>query len=128
MLMCSTVLFIRTEIVVITLFLTVTIPLVAGCSLQYIDEGGSRHIIGLSHTIIKDSRTDRSEVVAQEVLTIGLAVLRLPEHSGASVGHTKNFTVHVSSRDEAGELALPFAHPTDFRFSDFHSIKEGLMQ
>lgn len=126
--MCDKIVFCRRKILASMLQLAVTIPLVGGCSLQYMDEGGSRHVIGLSHTIIKDSRADRSEVVAQEVLTIGLAVLRLPEHSGVSVGYTKNFTVHVSSRDEAGELSLPFANPTDFRFSDFHSVKEGLMQ
>lgn len=99
---------------------------IAGCSFQYIDKEGSRHVIGLSHTIMKEARADRSEVVAQEVLTIGMSVLKLPEHSGVSIGYTKNFTIQVSSMDEAGELSFSVPNPTVFRFSDFRNIKEGL--
>lgn len=97
---------------------------VTGCSFQYIDRHGARHIWGLTHTVIREAREDRSEVVAQQVSTVGAAVLLVPEHSGVSLGYTRNFSIRISSRDEAGEISFSLDEPTSFAFKDFDTIRK----
>jgi len=110
----------------IALILLLLSLLSEGCSLQYVDDHGARHIVGLTHTIIKEARAARSDVVAQQVSTIGLSFLRLPEHSGVALGYAKNFSVQVNSADEAGELTFSASNPTDFTFAGMQKIMEGL--
>jgi len=111
------------SLILLTLLLGIV---VSACSLQYVDAHGARHIWGLSHTVVREARGDRSEVVAQQISTIGAAVLLVPEHSGLSFGYTRNFSITISSADEAGEISFPPDNPTAFHFKDLRNIMGGL--
>ena len=58
----------------------------AGCSYQYVDEHGTRHVWGLVHTTHRDIPDARSDVIVQQVSTLGIAILRLPQERGLSIG------------------------------------------
>jgi len=97
-----------------------------GCAIQYRDGDGARHVVGFAHVVVREATTSRSQVVAQQVSTVGAAVLLLPEHSGIALGYTRNFSIQVSSPDEAGELSIPLSAPQRFGFKDFDGIQREL--
>lgn len=96
------------------------IPL-SGCSIQYMDQQGARHTWGLTHTTVREARRDHSEVVAQQVSTVGLAILRVPEQAGFSLGYTRNFSIQISSPVEGGEISFSPGDPTDFQYKDLRT-------
>ena len=87
--------------------------MLSGCAVQFRDGSGTTHIIGLAHVEVRGTTSGRSEVIAQQVSTIGAALLFLPEHSGIALGYSRNFTLEINSTDGAGELSklLMGAHP-----------------
>ncbi|MBW2739638.1 MAG: hypothetical protein JRE64_12500 [Deltaproteobacteria bacterium] len=95
--------------------------LLSGCSIQYIDNHGARHIWGLTHTTIRETRRDHSEVVAQQVSTVGLAIIKVPEQTGFSLGYTRNFSIQISSTIEGGEISFSPENPTDFQYKDLRT-------
>ncbi len=103
----------------------ICLPFLSACSLQYVDMHGARHIWGLTHTVVKEAREARSEVVAQQVSTVGISILRLPEHSGFSVGYTRNFSIQIRSAVEGGELSFSPENPTDFQYQDLITLMGG---
>ena len=107
------------------ILLLVILSAIWSCSFQYVDEHGARHIMGLSHTVIKETRKDRSEVIAQQVSSVGIAVLAVPEHSGLSLGYTRNFSIHISSEEEGGQISFSFKNPTDVVYKDLTTLFGG---
>lgn len=105
--------------------LVVCLPFLSACALQYVDVHGARHIWGLTHTVVKETREARSEVVAQQVSAVGISILRLPEHSGFSVGYTRNFSIKISSAVEGGEISFSPDDPTDFQYQDLMTLMGG---
>lgn len=105
--------------------LVVCLSLLSACALQYVDEHGARHIWGLAHTVVKETREARSEVVAQQVSAIGISILRLPEYAGFSVGYTRNFSIHISSAIEGGEISFSPDDPTDFQYQNLMTLMGG---
>ena len=95
--------------------------LLAGCSYQYVDDAGVRHIWGLAHVAIKAPAEGTPDVRAQQVTTFGLAFLRVPETQGLSLGYTRNFSLEVFA-DTAGELAYSPSHPIGFSYKGFKEI------
>lgn len=85
----------------------------SGCAYQYVDAVGTRHIWGITHTKIRSNTTMSSEARAQQTTTFGLAILNLPEESGAALGYHRNFSLEVYG-DSVGEITVPFARPMEF--------------
>jgi hypothetical protein len=107
------------------LSLIVCLPLLSACALQYVDANGARHIWGLTHTVVKETREARSEVVAQQVSAVGISILRLPENTGFSVGYTRNFSIKISSTVEGGEISFSPDDPTDYKYQDLMTLMGG---
>lgn len=103
----------------------ICLPFLYACSLQYVDMHGARHVWGFTHTVVKEAREARSEVVAQQVSTIGVSMLSLPEHSGFSVGYTRNFSIQISSVVEGGEFSFSPEDPTNFQYQDLITLIGG---
>ena len=102
---------------------TIFLALVAsGCSYQYVDDRGNRHVIGLAHVVTHDPGPDTSDVVAQQVSTIGAAILYVPETVGVSLGYTRNFILQVNDVDTAGELSFNVDNPSSYTYKDFRAI------
>ena len=98
-----------------------------GCAYQYIDEHGARHAIGLNHVVTQASAAGTSEVVMQQVTTLGVAVLRVPEQQGFSIGYTRNFSVNVYEENIAGAVDIDLSDPADLSYRDTSMIlKDGL--
>ena len=106
----------------LTILILIFFILLSGCSIQYIDKQGARHIWGLTHTTIREARKDHSEVVAQQVSTIGVAILKLPEQTGFSLGYTRNFSIQISSSIEGGEISFSPDNPTDFQYKNLPTL------
>ena len=51
----------------------------SSCSLQYVDRHGARHLWGLNYIVIREDREERSEVIAQQISSIGLSLFLLPD-------------------------------------------------
>ena len=94
-----------------------------GCSVQYVDDAGVRHVWGLAHVEIRAPAEVAPEVRAQQVTTLGLAFLRVPETQGLSLGYTRNFSLEVFA-ETAGELAYSPAHPIGFSYKGLQEIIE----
>ena len=102
---------------------TILLALVAsGCSYQYVDDRGNRHVIGLAHVVTRDPGPGTSDVVAQQVTTIGAAILYVPETVGLSLGYTRNFILQVNDVDTAGELSFNVDNPSSYTYKDFRTI------
>lgn len=97
--------------------------LAAGCSVQYVDEGGVRHVWGLAHVEIAPPADTATEVRAQQVTTYGLAFLRLPETRGLALGYSRNFSLEVFA-DTAGELTYSPADPVGYSYKGLGEIVE----
>lgn len=105
--------------------LFICLPFLSACALQYVDVHGARHIWGLTHTVVKETREARSEVIAQQVSAVGISILRLPEHTGFSVGYTRNFSIKISSAVEGGEISFSPDDPTDYQYQDLMTLMGG---
>lgn len=66
-----------------------------GCSYQYVDEEGNKHIVGLVKIVIPNSHHDDCKRNAVSVTSVGLAATQLPSHSGLSIGYSRNETVAI---------------------------------
>ena len=97
--------------------------LTAGCSVQYVDDTGVRHYWGLNHVQVKAVGAGRTDVSAQQVTTFGVALIRVPEQMGFSLGYARNFTLQVFT-DTAGELTFDRGNPINFAYKDFDAIWE----
>jgi hypothetical protein len=93
-----------------------------GCSLQYIDDAGIRHVWGLAHIESKETQAGQSDVVAQQVMTVGVAFLHMPEQQGLSIGYTRNFSLLVNRESMAGKLSYAPMNPIDFVYQDYSQI------
>lgn len=93
----------------------------SGCSYQYVDTYGTRHVWGLVHMESRDIEKEKSDVHVQQVSTMGFAVLRLPEQSGVSLGYTRNFSIQVDD-NVAGEISLNLRKPTEIAYKDFDTL------
>ena len=62
--------------------------------------------------------------MAQQVTTLGVAILRVPEQQGLSIGYTRNFSLQVNKASTAGELSYDQGNPIDFAYRDFDAIRK----
>jgi len=98
------------------------IALQTGCSYQYVDDDNVRHVWGLVHLESKEVAAGRSDVNAQQVTTLGMAILRLPESSGISLGYSRNFSLVVNRESVAGQLSYGPANPVNFAYRDYSQL------
>jgi hypothetical protein len=101
--------------------IAIVASLATGCSYQYVDDRGNRHVIGLVHMVTPEPGPYTSDVVAQQVTTIGAAILYVPETTGVSIGYTRNFVLRVGD-NTAGEIAFDVENPSNFTYKDYNSI------
>ena len=103
-------------------FLLLYFLILSGCAYQYIDDNGARHTIGFAHIVQKETTGMRKEVLVQQVSVIGASILLLPEHSGMSIGYTRNFSVEILKDNVSGEFQLDTDDSSSFIYKDIDSI------
>jgi len=101
-----------------------TLCFVSGCSFQYIDKYGAKHVVGLSHVVTKELGTKQEIVLIQQVTSIGVALLKVPEQQGVSVGYTRNFSVNVYDKEMAGLMKIELDDPANIQYQGLSEIKE----
>ena len=104
--------------------LTLTFFIQMGCSYQFIDDRGARHVIGLAHIVTQESHERGTDVIAHQVTTLGIAVMRIPENQGFSIGYTRDFSLQVLSGNTAGEIAFNPNDPSEYTYTPFQTILE----
>ena len=90
--------------------------------LKYTDNAGIRHVWGLAHIQSKETKAGQSDVVAQQVLTFDVAILRVPEQQGLSIGYTQNFSLLVNRKNAAGKITYAASNPIDFTYHDYSQL------
>ena len=95
----------------------IVIIFVSGCSYQYIDGYGTRHVWGFVHVTNRQIPDDKANVMAQQVSTLGVAFLRQSREAGISIGYTRNFEFLVAD-DTAGQLVLNLIHPSQSQYKN----------
>ena len=88
----------------------------SGCAIQYVDAQGARHVVGLAHVVMHEQPSAQGSAYLQQVTTVGIALLRVPEHKGVSVGYTRNFSLSIFDPDAAGLVTIDLFHPQDFSY------------
>ena len=103
--------------------------IMSGCALSYVDDDGSRHIIGFASVVIPPP--DRNEPTAGNVIdltTIGLSFNDMPEGQSLTLGYSRAVTATL--KDNSLVLGNPLAireqtHGPTERFNAAVPVDDG---
>lgn len=96
-----------------------------GYAHKYKDNDGNRHYWGVGHLISPDLIPERSDLVMHQVSTVGVALIRLPQKVGFSVGYTRDMDIQIKD-NVAGQFSLSPNNPSDIIFKDFTTIQTNI--